>query len=117
MGVKVSLDDFATGFSSPGYLRRFSIDELKIDRSFIVDMESDETAQKIVKTVIALGQALGMRVTAEGVETKNQRMHLQQIGGDEMQGYFFSRPLREETFTSFIVCHSLGNTASSGGIS
>ena len=117
MGVKVSLDDFGTGFSSLSYLRRFSIDELKIDRSFIVDMESDETAQKIVKTVIALGQALGMRVTAEGVETENQQMHLQRIGCDEIQGYFFSRPLREETFTSFIVRHSLGNTASSGGVS
>lgn len=109
MGVKVSLDDFGTGFSSLSYLRRFSIDELKIDRSFIVGMESDETAQTIVKTVIALGQALGMRVTAEGVETEIQRTHLQQIGCDEIQGYLFSRPLREETFTSFIVQNSLGN--------
>nr|WP_314621667.1 EAL domain-containing protein [uncultured Noviherbaspirillum sp.] len=117
MGVLVALDDFGTGFSSLSYLRRFSIDELKIDRSFIVDMESNETAQKIVEIVIALGQALGMRVTAEGVETENQRIHLQQLGCDEIQGYFFSRPLREDTFTSFIVSHSLSNTASSGGVS
>lgn len=114
MGVKVSLDDFGIGFSSLSYLRRFSIDELKIDRSFIVNMESDETAQTIVKTVIALGQALGMRVTVEGVETEDQLRHLQQIGCDEIQGYFFSRPLRDETFSSFIACHSLCNTLLSG---
>lgn len=112
MGVKVSLDDFGTGFSSLSYLRRFSIDELKIDRSFIVDMESNETAKKIVETVIALGQALGMRVTAEGVETENQQRYLQQIGCDEIQGYFFSRPLREETFTDLIIRHSQSNVGS-----
>lgn len=103
IGVKISLDDFGTGFSSLSYLRRFSIDELKIDRSFVVDMELDETAQKIIKTVVDLGQALGMRVTAEGVETENQKVHLRNIGCDEIQGYIFSRPLLQNDFLKFIT--------------
>lgn len=102
LGVKVSLDDFGTGFSSLSYLRRFVIDELKIDRSFVVDMESNDPARKIIGTVIELGQALGMRVTAEGVETESQLSRLRQAGCDEIQGYLLSRPLAAHAFADFL---------------
>ncbi|WP_426197728.1 putative bifunctional diguanylate cyclase/phosphodiesterase, partial [Massilia sp. DWR3-1-1] len=98
IGVNISLDDFGTGYSSLSYLRRFPINELKIDRSFVVDLDTEETAKKIVKTVIELGHALGMKVTAEGVETESQRSHLQAIGCDEIQGYLLSRPLPSDVF-------------------
>ncbi|WP_194724002.1 putative bifunctional diguanylate cyclase/phosphodiesterase [Noviherbaspirillum malthae] len=103
IGVHVSLDDFGTGYSSLSYLRRFPITELKIDRSFVVDMEVDETAEKIVTTVIDLGQALGMKVTAEGVETEKQRRRLEQMGCNEIQGYVLSRPLQKQAFEEFVV--------------
>jgi len=103
IGVRVSLDDFGTGYSSLSYLRRFPISELKIDRSFVVDMEVDQTAEKIVRTVIGLGQALGMKVTAEGVETEKQRLHLEQMGCNEIQGYVLSRPLQNDAFEEFIA--------------
>lgn len=102
IGVNVSLDDFGTGYSSLSYLRRFPISELKIDRSFVVDMSTDETASRIVKTVIDLGQALGMKVTAEGVETEEQRSALQSLGCDEIQGYLLSRPLQPDAFDVLI---------------
>jgi len=103
IGVKVSLDDFGTGYSSLSYLRRFPIDELKIDRSFVVDMGTNETADKIIKTVIELGQALGMRVTAEGVESDIQRSHLHALGCNEIQGYVLSAPLQKEAFAAFLA--------------
>jgi diguanylate cyclase (GGDEF)-like protein/PAS domain S-box-containing protein len=103
IGVKVSLDDFGTGYSSLSYLRRFPINELKIDRSFVVDMEANETAEKIIKTVIELGQALGMKVTAEGVETEKQRQYLRRIGCNEIQGYLLSRPLQIDAFEALML--------------
>lgn len=103
IGVKVSLDDFGTGYSSLSYLRRFPINELKIDRSFVVDLGTNETANKIIKTVIELGQALGMKVTAEGVQTEKQRSHLKSIGCDEIQGYLLSHPLSKDAFEALIL--------------
>ena len=102
IGVNVSLDDFGTGYSSLSYLRRFPISELKIDRSFVVDMSANETATQIVKTVIDLGHTLGMKVTAEGVETHEQQSALQRLGCDEIQGYLLSRPLHPEAFEVLI---------------
>jgi len=102
IGVNLSLDDFGTGYSSLSYLRRFPINELKIDRSFVVDMGTNEMADKIIKTVIELGQALGMKVTAEGVETDKQRMHLERLGCDEIQGYLLSPPLQTDAFETLI---------------
>lgn len=102
IGVNLSLDDFGTGYSSLSYLRRFPINEIKIDRSFVVDMGTNEMADNIIKTVIELGQALGMKVTAEGVETDKQRMHLERLGCDEIQGYLLSPPLQTDAFETFI---------------
>jgi diguanylate cyclase (GGDEF)-like protein/PAS domain S-box-containing protein len=93
IGVKIALDDFGTGYSSLSYLRRFPINELKIDRSFVTDIDHNSTAARIVKTVVDLGQALGMKVTAEGVENERQLELLTKMGCDEMQGYLLSRPL------------------------
>lgn len=92
MGIKISIDDFGTGYSSLGYLKRFPIDTLKIDRSFIWDLEESDTAA-IVKTIIALAQSLKLKVIAEGVETEEQLSFLQDHLCDRGQGYFFSKPL------------------------
>lgn len=101
-GVRVALDDFGTGFSSLSYLRRFPITELKIDRSFVVDIRKNTTAYKVIKTIIDLGQALDIRVIAEGVETPEQYGLLAEMGCDEIQGYLLSRPLSVPAFDTFL---------------
>jgi EAL domain-containing protein (putative c-di-GMP-specific phosphodiesterase class I) len=92
LGVRIAMDDFGTGFSSLGYLHRFPFDKLKIDRSFISDLGDREQAAAIVKTIIALGQSLGMTINAEGVETLEQLTFLTMEGCDQVQGYYFGRP-------------------------
>ena len=91
LGVKVSLDDFGTGYSSLSYLRSFPFDKIKIDRSFIKDLPSDAVSIAIVRAVRSLADALGAKVTAEGVETTAQRELLRQEGCDQIQGYLISR--------------------------
>lgn len=90
LGVGISIDDFGIGYSSLGYLSRFPIDELKIDRSFIQRMVSDPAVDAIVRSVIALSHTLGLRCTAEGVERQNELEHLAALGCDFFQGYLFS---------------------------
>lgn len=102
LGVKVALDDFGTGFSSLSYLRRFPISELKIDRSFVVDICRNTTAYRVIKTIVDLGQALDIRVIAEGVETPEQYALLVEMGCDEIQGYLVSRPLSVPAFEAFL---------------
>ncbi len=93
LGVRLCMDDFGTGYSSLSYLRRFALDILKIDRSFVSDMMENAESREIVKTILSLGSNLGIEVVAEGVETAEQVSLLQSLGCEYAQGYFFSRPL------------------------
>jgi diguanylate cyclase (GGDEF)-like protein/PAS domain S-box-containing protein len=93
LGYKISIDDFGTGYSSLANLKQFSLDKLKIDRSFISGLESDENDRIIVKTTIALGKNLGLKVIAEGVETEGQELFLRENACDEVQGYLNSPPV------------------------
>ncbi|MEM8716863.1 MAG: EAL domain-containing protein, partial [Cyanobacteria bacterium P01_G01_bin.4] len=92
MGVLISIDDFGTGYSSISYLRQFPCDTLKIDRSFIADLGSSDSADLIGRSVISLGQGLNLKVVAEGVETPKQLEFLKQANCDSVQGFWFSRP-------------------------
>ncbi len=93
MGIRLSIDDFGTGFSSLSYLRRFPIDTLKIDRSFVSQLSDGSDNAAIVHAIISLSRSLGIRTIAEGVETGEQLRLLQEMGCDEAQGYLFSQPL------------------------
>ncbi len=93
LGVQIALDDFGTGFSSLSYLRKFPIDKLKVDRSFVLDLDKGVEAATILHCVINLGRALGLRVIAEGVETAEHARFLRAGGCHEMQGYLFGRPV------------------------
>ena len=93
LGVQVEVDDFGTGYSSLGYLHRFPLDALKVDRSFVSRVEVDAENREIVRTIVTLARNLSMAVVAEGVETEGQRAYLQGLGCDAMQGYLFAGPL------------------------
>jgi EAL domain-containing protein (putative c-di-GMP-specific phosphodiesterase class I) len=91
-GIQVQIDDFGVGYSSLGYLSRFSLGALKIDQSFIRALDDNNTGQKIIQAIIMLTQGLGLHVCAEGVETTAQLQRLNQLGCEFVQGYLFSRP-------------------------
>jgi diguanylate cyclase len=92
-GVHLSIDDFGTGYSSLSYLRQLAAEELKIDRSFVCDLETSADARAIVDAVVKLAQALGLKVVAEGVETEQQQEILRRLGCNELQGYLFAKPM------------------------
>lgn len=103
MGVGISIDDFGTGYSSLNYLKQFPIDILKIDRSFIRELTVDANSQAIVSAVIVLAHSLNLKVTAEGVETPEQLEFLKRQKCDNMQGYFFSKPVPTEQFEALVM--------------
>jgi diguanylate cyclase (GGDEF)-like protein/PAS domain S-box-containing protein len=96
MGVELSLDDFGTGYSSLAYLKRFPVGKLKIDRSFVNDLETDPDDWAIASTIVSMGRSLRMTVLAEGVEKVEQLALLRKMGCDMAQGYYFSRPMSAE---------------------
>ncbi len=102
LGVEIALDDFGTGFASLSHLKKLPIDRLKVDRSFVRDMETNPDNMAIVRTIAHLGQSLGIKVTVEGVESISQLTLLRAMGCDTMQGYLFARPMRSGQVPGFI---------------
>ena len=100
--MRIAIDDFGTGYSSLSYLKRFPIDSLKIDRSFVTDLPGDQDDASIAQAVITMAHALRLKVVAEGVENEAQLEFLAANGCDEMQGYYFSRPLPAESCSQFL---------------
>jgi diguanylate cyclase len=103
MGIKVSIDDFGTGYSSLAYLRKLPIDKIKIDKSFIEEVESNDSDFTIVKSMVELSHGLGKRVLAEGVETEEQLRLLRNIGCDAVQGYYVSKPVPENDLKKYFI--------------
>jgi diguanylate cyclase (GGDEF)-like protein len=107
LGTRITIDDFGTGYSSLNYLKRFPIDSLKIDRSFVVDLPDDEEDASIARAVITMAHALRLTVVAEGVETESQVAFFSADGCDEIQGYYLSPPLPAERCTQ-VLCEQRG---------
>ena len=103
LGVRLMLDDFGTGYSSLGYLRRYPLDVIKIDRAFVDDLGGDGLGDAaIIQAIIGMAKALGMRVVPEGVETEGQLKRLVELGCDYAQGFFLSRPLPADQLESLL---------------
>jgi EAL domain-containing protein (putative c-di-GMP-specific phosphodiesterase class I) len=115
VGVSLSIDDFGTGYSSMKYLRRLPIDELKIDRSFVMQMLVDSNDFTIVHATAALGKNLGLRVVAEGVEDRDTFDKLAEMGCDEAQGYYIARPMSAVEFTRWLSARHADTEGSQQG--
>jgi EAL domain-containing protein (putative c-di-GMP-specific phosphodiesterase class I) len=102
-GVRISMDDFGTGYSSLNYLKRFPIDTLKLDQSFVRDSTTDPSDAAIISAVIVMAHSLDLKVVAEGVETKEQLEFLRHRNCDTIQGFYFSAPLAEEDLEPYLM--------------
>jgi EAL domain-containing protein (putative c-di-GMP-specific phosphodiesterase class I) len=105
-GIRLSIDDFGTGYSSMAYLKQLPVDELKIDRSFIIGMTSDHDDAVIVRGALDLGHNLGLTVVAEGVETEDHVSALSDLGCDMAQGYHYARPMPPDELTAWLAARS-----------
>jgi diguanylate cyclase len=105
IGVHLSIDDFGTGYSNLSCLRKLPAEELKIDRSFVLDLETSGDARAIVDAVVKLAQAIGLKVVAEGVETEQQQDILRQLGCDELQGFLFAKPMSARALAHWAMNH------------
>ena len=103
MGVRLSIDDFGTGYSSLSALKRFPVRRLKVDRSFVRDIETDEDDKTITRAVIALAHSLNLEVVAEGVETQGQLDYLRELKCDDVQGYLLGKPVAAEEIPVFLT--------------
>jgi EAL domain-containing protein (putative c-di-GMP-specific phosphodiesterase class I) len=110
IGVRLAIDDFGTGYSSLSYLRQFPVDTLKIDRSFVEGLPSDPQALAIVRSIVALAEALDLGVTAEGIEATAQLAQLRELGCDRGQGYLFAKPVSAATLADWIAGKSTRST-------
>lgn len=106
LGVSLSIDDFGTGYSSLAYLKRFEVDALKVDRSFVTDIPQDGDACTIAGAIVRMAHALGIKVVAEGVETQAQRDFLKRLGCDEIQGYLISKPVSAKAALHLVAAES-----------
>ena len=107
MDIHLVVDDFGTGYSSLSYLKRFPVDTLKVDKSFVDGLGKDPESTAIVTAILSLARSLGMKVIAEGIETQEQMTYLQGLNCDQGQGYHFSRPLSVETAEAILAQNPL----------
>jgi EAL domain-containing protein (putative c-di-GMP-specific phosphodiesterase class I) len=107
IGVQLSIDDFGTGYSSLSYLKQFPVDKLKIDQSFIRDCHQNEEDRALVSTIVSLGKNLGLSLIAEGVEHIEHVDFLTELNCEEIQGYWYSKPLEKHDLLAFLLASNL----------